>query len=427
MEPGYQDDFLEAGNDALRVPLPSFDKELTKQLFSEGTPHTPTVIKKRNFSLLMNEELRSAAVVALNIRQDHLQSGIDGGDWDFDADVPELAQLGEPYYGKSRGFDNEFDRGHLAPHASAAWGKPRAKAKEASDQTYVFTNSTLQHKNLNRDEWRELEEWVRTSADANGQRLSVMVGPIYGLINMSVRPLHRPAALAPSGYFKIMAFRHRDAPDQLSVRAFIIQQSLETIRDQSGWRPKLLQSYQVSVTQIEKLTGLRFADAIKAANPMFFSDSPASEAAGVLGVPEMKLVSIDQHIVDMGQRRDDVASTTSKVFFCAALMNPKGRSDKGEWVSVINLGSSPADLGGWVFMNQDGKTAQLNQTLDPGETKKLAINGVKLPNKAGQLTLLQPVSSGDGVRMAIVDEVFVRSKEVKTQGLVIPFLAKRFS
>lgn len=81
--------------------------------------------------------------------------------------VPELDRKGK--YWKSSPYDiktsdnkdyinNVWDRGHLAPAASFACNE------DQFNQTFYWLNSTLQHADLNRGPWKEVEQFERDLA-----------------------------------------------------------------------------------------------------------------------------------------------------------------------------------------------------------------------------------------------------------------------
>ena len=97
------------------------------------------------------------------------------------------------------------------------------------------TNAALQHQWVNQDEWLGVEDWVRALDDDQNNRVCSISGPIYSEIHTSVQPNGRPAAAVPSAFFKVVMFRHRDTPDALSVRAFIVPQNAATMRASPAW------------------------------------------------------------------------------------------------------------------------------------------------------------------------------------------------
>ncbi|MFM7240431.1 MAG: DNA/RNA non-specific endonuclease [Cyanobium sp.] len=214
--PGYNEAFLEG----VILPIPRFRTGLAAELLSEGRTFADP-----NDSVVMNSnpDKRSPAVVCLNIDQNQLQN--------------------------------------TQRRASAAWGSTVREAQLASDETFYYSNSTLQHENLNQDEWLGLEEWVhQLDLDKDG-RITSMIGPIYADFDRSIRPLGRPIALVPAGFFKVVSFINKQT-DKLDVRAFIIYQDAEALADKLGRTRYDNQTYQVTTTEVETLTGLIFDDQI---------------------------------------------------------------------------------------------------------------------------------------------------------------------
>ena len=63
------------------------------------------------------------------------------------------SDLAEDYVGSG------FDRGHLAPAADN-----RCSGVEVMEESFFFTNMAPQRPGLNRGQWKEVEEWTRTTA-----------------------------------------------------------------------------------------------------------------------------------------------------------------------------------------------------------------------------------------------------------------------
>lgn len=64
--------------------------------------------------------------------------------WILDPRMNEKFQTGPRVYAK-----NDLDRGHMVRRLDPVWGE---HAEAANDDTFHFTNSTPQHKNLNQKE-----------------------------------------------------------------------------------------------------------------------------------------------------------------------------------------------------------------------------------------------------------------------------------
>lgn len=416
---GYQDDFLDPGNDQLRVAPPTFLPLLQGEVLQSENLDAGVFLHYPNYTLVMNKVLRSCVYAAANMDQVKRVSGLKGRSWRFDTRVGHQFQLDNEYYRDRDGEPNLYDRGHVAPRAGIAWGENKIEAKHASDETYYWTNATLQHRFFNGDEWEALESWVRNFKDGANERLTVFTGPIYSDVNLFIRPQGEPPAPVPSAFFKVLVFRHRDCPDVLSVRAFIIPQSPEVIADDEGWRPSMLQRYQVSVRQIEELTGLKFPPEIPAANPMFFEAGAEAAKVGVDAFPEMHEVNTDTDIIDPGQPRVGEQRPVSGLFIMAALVNPAGKESQEEWVSVVNLGPTTASLNGLVLRDKADRKKALTGALDPGETLKVhPLKPVRLVNDDGLIQL----TTKDG---RILDVVAYGRTEAKREGHIISFMTKR--
>jgi endonuclease G, mitochondrial len=87
----------------------------------------------------------------------------------------------------------------------------------------------------------------------------------------------------PAAFFKIIAFL--DKEKKLAVRAFIIVQDAEVLKDKRGKYSFTRSKYQVTVREIEERTGLKFAKDIAAVNPLFHSDKATAATFGTNRVP----------------------------------------------------------------------------------------------------------------------------------------------
>jgi endonuclease G len=289
---GYDPDFI-----GVHIPLPRFRPNLVGDVLRNDRLRDGLYADYPHYTVVMNARLRSPIFAALNINQALVRSVDRSDDWATDSRIGDAFQLDNAYYASNR-----WDKGHMAARAGAAWGRSDPEALIASDETLYYSNAALQADNLNRDEWRGLETWVRTFDDDVNNRVSVLSGPIYRGDSRFVTPGGLPPARVPSAFFKVVYFRHRDdAPGAFSVRAFIMTQDAETLRTRSGWELENLRRYQVSVRQIETLTGLDFPEQTGRANPIFFSPSDAARDLNVTRFPEVNEVDAPRDIVDPGQ------------------------------------------------------------------------------------------------------------------------------
>ena len=337
---GYDLDFL----DGVSLPLPTFSPRLDGFVLRQPELESGIYANYVNYTVVTNRSTRAPIIVALNIDQNLLKETSRTDNWRIDSRIGAPFQLTNEYY-----RDNPWDRGHLARRASAAWGSDQRQAQKAADETFYYSNASLQHQNFNRDEWLALEDWVlELKLDKDG-KLTSFSGPIYGDFSRTITPEGREPAMVPSAFFKIVCFMNRGT-NRLDVRAFLMIQDRDALADLSGRRMFDFQNYQVTVSEIEELTGLEFADEVYQRNPLLFRENPAEASRlNISHFPERIEVDASEEIVDAGHRRDFFADDAVDVFIAAALVNPKGSERDYEWISVINLSGEDVALDGWTL------------------------------------------------------------------------------
>lgn len=415
---GYNPEFL--GTD-FPLPMPSFSPTLVGNVLRKPELRDDIYVDYINFTVIMNRVRRSPLVTALNIDQNLLKKVQRKRGWDIDTRVGRKYQLDNDYYA-----NNYWDRGHLARRANAAWGNSKQEARRASDATFFFTNAALQHENFNQDEWLALENWVRNlTLDQNGL-ITEFTGPIYGGFDRRVTPSGRQPAEVPSGFFKIVCFINGQT-QELDVRAFIMWQDADALADKRGKELFNFQRYQVTVSEIEELTGLFFDDKIYEKNPLLFNENEeAKEKLHIDSFPECIPVDEAEEMISQETQRQDIGEELP-VYIAAAMVNPKGDERQNEWVSVINLCPYEIDLTGWTLSDMKRIPLQLDtvlageqRILKPGEARQIKpLNPLALSNQGGTIALYQPMEGSEkGLR---IDRVHYTQKQASVEGVPIVF------
>jgi len=373
---GYDPTFL--GDGYPSIPLPTFSSEL-----NENVLQTPSIwLSYIHYSVATNTARRQPICVALNIDQNRRISGTNRGGWSEDSRISTNYQLNNDYY-----KNNEWDRGHMARFSTAAWGDSTEEAKKASDDTMFYTNACLQHANLNRDEWLDVEDWVVDLQDDVNGKISSFSGPIYGYqdgVTESLTPAGREAAEIPAAFYKIVAFIGKET-HEICTRAFILVQNSNTLKDKLG-KTVDLGSYQVSVKMIEEATGLIFDEVLGDTNPIPFKPG-TNEGMPPVGSPI--------EIINPGDTPPEFKDD-SQIFIAAASINPSGHERTEEWVSVANYSPNTVTLDGWTLTDKKRTPLRLSGTLQSGEAIKInplksADGGsVMLANYGGILLLKDP-------------------------------------
>ena len=402
---GYNENFLQN----IELPLPEFSPALVGDVLQREALTDGFRADYVNYTIVMDAVRRAPILSALNIDQGKRKQ-TSRGNWRIDTRIGAENQLDNDYY-----RHNPWDRGHMARRASAAWGDTRRDAQKASDATFYYSNCSLQHENFNQDEWLGLEDWVADlKLDIDG-RITVFSGPIYGEFSRTIHPAGRAPADIPSGYFKIVCFVNKQT-EQLDVRAFLMYQDREALKDKQGRKVYNYQNYQCTVREIEELSGLRFKDEIYENNPLlYYEDEASAEKLNISHFPERIEVNSSNEIVDAETPRPFVADDEVDVYITGAMVNPSGNERDNEWVSILNLTSQPIDLSAWTLRDLKRAPKALSGTLAPGEAKSIGpLKPLMLSNKGGIIELW------DGDHR--IDRVDYAEAEVKKKDVPVIFI-----
>jgi endonuclease G len=256
--PGYDPEFL----DGVTVPLP----KLTTKSMEEDTAQVRTDTRKHNdpfelayhhYSVYINKKRRTAWFSAANVDGDHRPDiGTRSGDrWYRDTRIQKTEQLGQ------EAFESGIDRGHLTRREDSAWGKDVATATAANNDTFHFTNCSLQaaHFNRGKDRWQGIEQYLlEKHAKKDKRRMIVITGPLFAAhdpvyqndkMDYSVR--------CPLQYWKVCVLVRDDG--SVSATAFLLNQS--EIQDLPGFEETFdVAATQVKISDLERKTKLSFGD-----------------------------------------------------------------------------------------------------------------------------------------------------------------------
>ena len=135
-----------------------------------------------------------------------------------------------------------WDRGHMCPAADNRWHW------RAMQESFFMTNICPQHHNLNRGDWKELEDACRDWAQKEG-KIYIVCGPIlYRQKHQTIGHEHR--ITVPEAFFKVVLCPGSTPPRAIG---FIYKNT-------AGNHP--LDSYVNSVDQVERITGIDFFPAL---------------------------------------------------------------------------------------------------------------------------------------------------------------------
>lgn len=236
---GFDEDFLNK-----KTPFPSVTKALEKEL-AQLKNSKQTKLDYLNYSVVMSKKKRLALATAVNIdgtQWRHITRGRDK--WSKDPRIKNSEQVGNELYRY-----NNFDRGHLVRRMDPAWGKSYREAKDASEDTFFYTNCAPQHKNLNQRIWLGLEEYILSKTVDHGMKICVYNGPIFSDTDMFYRDIQ-----IPESFWKVVVANKGDKG--IYATAYILSQKkwLDDIEFVFGQ----YETYQVPVAFVQEQTGLVF-------------------------------------------------------------------------------------------------------------------------------------------------------------------------
>lgn len=255
-EMGYNKFFLGKNYE---VPLPALSEDMAEDTakLKDGS----YVLDYTHFSLVMKRSRGLAYFTAVNIDGKNYVKIPRGKDnWVFDPRIEEKYQYGHEVYAA-----NDLDKGHLVRRMDPNWGE---HAQQANDDTFHYTNSAPQHKNLNQKIWLELEDYILQNARAENLRVTIFSGPVFRDDDL----IYRKKYQIPAEFWKVAVIVKEDG--KLSATAYL--QTQKNMIDNLEFAYGAYKTYQVPVATIEKITGLDFADLSK------FDPIAAIEATGIV-------------------------------------------------------------------------------------------------------------------------------------------------
>lgn len=403
MQIGYDPDFI---GDGIHIPLPDLNKSIKKSVLRKpGILRNGMFSDHIHFTLVMNKHTRQLIYSAYNIDQSKFRPDVPGDgkrSWRNDKDIGNENQLDNKYYSDREDtsgqiIPNPYDRGHMVMRFNNMWGDTNDESDKSGKATFIFANSSLQHENLNRDEWKALElDIVRDFQHDANNRLAVFTGPVFGDLDRHINISDSDSARIPSGFFKVICFKkkHSNPGQELGVLAFAIFQDDNVLRDKKGGKTiKTNRNYQVTISEIQNWTGINFGEQIYETNPLFYYDlEERNRRFNVPSLPERIPVSDTSNVISAGdEMRNNILQLSKRtIVINSAMINPIGDERTGEWISLHNRGNENTDVTDWTIVDGKGRKAILTGSINFGESLRLAGDAkgkILLSNAGGSLML----------------------------------------
>jgi endonuclease G, mitochondrial len=158
---------------------------------------------------------------------------------EFHVDTRTVARIESEIYNRSG-----YDRGHMAPNYAIATHYGR----EAQEETFQMSNVCPQKHGLNAGLWKALEQRIATNYPGRFGEVWVLAGPVFG-----ERParLKRKVAI-PEAFYMIIV---DESDGRVRAESFVLPQNPVSTQ---------LDSYLVSIDEVERRTGLDFFNELPA-------------------------------------------------------------------------------------------------------------------------------------------------------------------
>jgi endonuclease G len=230
-------------------------------------------LKYEHFSIVMNGERRLPFFTACNIDGASVVkiTRKTGNITVEEPDEESLAEAYEKWYDDLRIRDdqrsrqdlydhpdlNKYQRGHLVKRTDPSWGDAERGYRAQSD-TFHFTNSAPQHQGFNpiASRWAGVENWITDESDDADLRVSVFTGPVFGADDPPLSYI-----MVPRQFWKVVVWSEDGEMQAIAVLADqsdLVSGSESAAEDLSDLPDSLEKVKQISVRQVEQLTGLSF-------------------------------------------------------------------------------------------------------------------------------------------------------------------------
>ena len=250
---GYDKNFL-----GVPLGLPKLSDELRAKAAPLLDDPDKIELEYTNYSAIVHSERRQPILTAVNIDGKNLVDLPRVKGWATDSRIAREHQLGNEAYTR-----NPWDRGHMVRRSDAVWGPD---ASQANRDTFVYTNASLQHKDLNQKEWLELENHIISHARNEAQRLTVFTGPVLAQDDPKFDNKGRvsPATQIPQEFWKVAVWKD-DETGKLRGTGFVLSQREFVQKELGGIFQNELPIdrfavYQVPLEELQEKTGLDFGD-----------------------------------------------------------------------------------------------------------------------------------------------------------------------
>jgi endonuclease G, mitochondrial len=267
---GFNPDFLRDDKIKQKVTLPVLGGRYENDL-APVTGGSGSVVNYLNYSLELSKTRKFPIFTASNIDGKLFQKASRSPSWKIDDRVKNY-QWGHELYGAAK---SDFDRGHMTKREDVQWSDTVAYAQMAADSTFFYSNAVPQHKELNQEIWKNLEDYIlHTETRKNSLKVCVFTGPVLDKNDpMFVTKVEGEEIKLPVIFWKVVVFPKNDGKLYrvgflMSQRKLLSEDGIVKELKKAAFADDIFNqfedagTYQVNLSLIEQLTDMTFPDAI---------------------------------------------------------------------------------------------------------------------------------------------------------------------
>lgn len=267
---GFNIEFLkdDTVNDSL--PLPILGSRHKNDL-APVTGDTKSILNYLNYSVQLSISRKFPFFTASNIDGHLFKKANRAPSWKKDERVKEY-QWGQELYSSDK---SDFDKGHMTKREDVQWGETQGLAQKAADSTFFYSNAVPQHKELNQQIWKRLEDYIlHTETRQKSLKICVFTGPVLSKNDPPfVGSVKGASILIPIVFWKVVIFPKEDGKlyrvgFMMSQKKLLTENRIVEELERATDEDKLFmqfddaETYQVNVSLIEKLADIKLPKAI---------------------------------------------------------------------------------------------------------------------------------------------------------------------
>lgn len=267
---GFSPDFLQDEIVKEKVPLPILGSRHTNDL-APVPDNEKSIVNYLNYSVQLSISRKFPFFTASNIDGQLFKKANRAPSWKKDERVKEY-QWGQELYSAD---NSDFDKGHMTKREDVQWGATPGLAQKAANSTFFYSNAVPQHKELNQQIWKSLEDYIlHTETKKKSLKVCVFTGPVLSKNDPPfVTPIKGATILVPSVFWKVVIFPKENGKLYrvgflMSQKKLLIENGIVEELESATMEDKLFiqfddaATYQVNVSLIEQLADLKLPKAI---------------------------------------------------------------------------------------------------------------------------------------------------------------------